>query len=52
MFLKLEYVFAPLYHFFLCELEFVHILLDILGLTPFNLNKKNRKRTDIFWVKT
>ena len=34
------------------KFHFLHILLDIfVGLTPFHLNKKYRKWTDIFWGK-
>ena len=59
MFLKMDYVFAPLFlsfFFFWCEvgleISFLHIFLDILvGLTPFHINKQYRKWTDIFWVK-
>ena len=42
MLLKLDSVFAPFY-----SLSFFWF-----GLTPFHLNKKYRKWTDIFWVKT
>ena len=58
MFLKLDYVFAPLSLFLVRGrvrnfYHFPHILLDILaGLTPLHLNKKYRKWTDIFSVKT
>ena len=35
------------------NLNFLYIFLDILvGLTLLHLNKKYRKRADIFWVKT
>ena len=50
MILKLHYVFAPLFCFFLfCKkyswkFHFLYILLDILvGITPLHLNKKVQK---------
>ena len=54
MFLKLDYVFAPLSLFFSFfvrgsyKFYFLHILLDIIvGLTPFHFNKKCKKWTDL-----
>ena len=56
MFLKLDYALALSLSLSFVRgrvRNFLHILLDILiGLTPFHLNEKYRKQTDIFWVKT
>ena len=58
MFLKSDYVFAPISLFLWevdLEISFSTYFIRhcwLVDLTPFHLNKKYRKLTDIFLVKT